>query len=153
MCYLWINSQNHEIMHDKRCLYKMLGKGERRFTLHAKRWTLNRLSNAESKSETAWQVEEKSREGKELRTPMEVARCWGWVSGVRRRRCVLHPSLRACKYQDRYFILMPMAMWNYSVFTHLELLKMVTFMIVQKQVIIWGVKAAVGPAFMPNTDW
>lgn len=46
-----------------------------------------------------------------------------------------------------------MAMWNYSVFTHLELLKMVTFMIVQKQVIIWGVKAAVGPAFMPNTDW
>lgn len=48
---------------------------------------------------------------------------------------------------------MPMAMWNYSVFTHLEFLKMVTFMVVQKEVIVQGVRADVGLAFMPNTDW
>ena len=123
---------------------------EREGSLSTQRWPLNHLFPAESKSEAAWQVKEKSREGKELRTPKEMARFWGGVNGVRRRRCVLHPSL-SIKDQYRYSILMPTAIWNYSVFTHLEFLKMVTFMVVPKKIIVRGVRPAIGPAFVPST--
>lgn len=43
-----------------------------------------------------------------------------------------------------------MELFSFHIF---GIFKMVTFMVIHKKVIIWGVRASFGPAFMPNADW
>lgn len=73
-------------------LYKLLGKRERGFNLHAE-MSLNHLSPAESKLEAAWQVKEKPQEGKELRTSKEMARFLRWSEWYEKKKvCIASKS-------------------------------------------------------------